>query len=187
MKTRVPRIYLERLGGDYPGRIEEGLEQVGFFQIIEPGSRVFLKPNLTFPSYRPGVMTSPECLEAVTQLLVKRGYSVLIGEADSGGYNRFSMDEVFQKMGIRELAERTGAKIVNMSYTEPSIVEGRHRGRRLRIGDPTASYLMLHRSRPNWSPECSSQPKELAHPARKVDAGGCSLIAGMEGMLLILP
>jgi hypothetical protein len=53
-------------------------------------------------------MTSYECLEAVVECLAGRGYRVLIGEADSGGYNRFAMDNVFETMGIRALAERGG-------------------------------------------------------------------------------
>src|SRR5580765_5270185 len=92
-----PRVYLQRLAGDYEARAREGLELVGFFQDVAPGSTVFLKPNLTFPTYQPGVMTSFECLKAVTELLTARGYQVIIGEADSGGYNRFSVDEVFDK------------------------------------------------------------------------------------------
>src|SRR5215470_5692647 len=122
LSDQRPRVYLQRLTGNYPTLAREGLELVGFFQNIAPGSTVFLKPNLTFPTYRPGVMTSLECLRAVTELLTGRGYQVIIGEADSGGYNRFSMDEVFAKTGINELAQRTGARVVNISFTDPEIV-----------------------------------------------------------------
>lgn len=114
----------------------EGLELAGFFQSVAPGSTVFLKPNLTFPSYRPGVMTSFECLKAVTELLAGRGYQVMIGEADSGGYNRFSMDEVFAKVGINELARQTGARVVNISFTDPEVVRLRVGRRTLRIPLP---------------------------------------------------
>src|SRR5439155_20818508 len=122
-----PRVYLQRLASNYPVLVREGLEFVGFFENVPPGSKVFLKPNLTFPTYQPGVMTSFECLHAVTELLTGRGYAVIIGEADSGGYNRFSMDEVFDKMGIYELARQMGARVVNISFTDPEIA-------RLRVG-----------------------------------------------------
>src|SRR5439155_22859244 len=93
-----PRVYLQRLASNYPALVREGLEQVGFFENVPPGSKVFLKPNLTFPTYQPGVMTSFECLKAVTELLAGQGYQVISGEADSGGYNRFSMGAGFPKM-----------------------------------------------------------------------------------------
>src|SRR5437879_12176171 len=93
-----PRVYLQRLASNYPVLVREGLEKVGFFENVPPGSNVFLKPNLTFPTYQPGVMTSPECLGAVTELLRSRGYHVIIGEADRGGYNRFSMGEDLNKL-----------------------------------------------------------------------------------------
>lgn len=139
-RNSSPRVYLQRLADNYPTLVREGLELVGFFQTVAPGSTVFLKPNLTFPTYRPGVMTSFECLKAVTELLTGRGYQVIIGEADSGGYNRFSMDEVFAKMGINELAQQTGARVVNISFTDPEIVRVRVDWRELRI--PLSKMLL---------------------------------------------
>lgn len=135
-KTTSPRVSLLRLNEDYPVQVAAGLDGVGFFEKVSPGARVFLKPNLTFPTYQPGVMTSFECLEAVTECLVGRGYRVIIGEADSGGYNRFSMDEVFRRYGVHELARRTGADLVNISFTDPEILEVRAGGRRLNVPLP---------------------------------------------------
>src|SRR5438876_442886 len=114
LANKQPRVYLQHLANNYPVLIREGLDLVGFFENVAPGSTVFLKPNLTFPTYQPGVMTSFECLKAVAELLAGRGYQVIIGEADSGGYNRFSMDEVFNKMGIMELARQLGTRVVNI-------------------------------------------------------------------------
>lgn len=130
------RIFIDRLESNYRELIERGLEITGFFEGVRPKAKVFLKPNLTFPVYRPGVMTSFECLEAATEVLVGRGYEVMIGEADSGGYNRFSMDEVFEKIGINRLAERTGAKVVNISFTAAEVVELKVGMRTLRIPIP---------------------------------------------------
>ena len=120
----------------YPAVIEKTLTEIGFFQDVPSGSRVFLKPNLTFPEFRPGVMTSFDCLSAVTKCLIAHGYRVVIGEADSGGYNRFSIDEVFKGMGIDQLAKDTGAEIVNVSFTEPEWLEIRAGWRTLRAPFP---------------------------------------------------
>ncbi len=132
-----PIVSIQSLAdGGYPVVIEKTLTDIGFFQTVPPGSRVFLKPNLTFPEFRPGVMTSFECLSAVTKCLIAHGYKVVIGEADSGGYNRFSIDEVFKGMGIDKLAAETGAEIVNVSFTESEWLEVRAGRRTLRVPFP---------------------------------------------------
>jgi uncharacterized protein (DUF362 family) len=136
-----PVIYLESLDQGYPVVVEKGLAHVGFFQTIPQGSTVFLKPNFTFPVYRPGVMTSMECLTAVTECLHEHGYKVIIGEADSGGYNRFSIDHVFQRMGVYDLAQRTGATVVNVSHTEPEFLKVRAGIHRLSVPVPK---LLFH-------------------------------------------
>ena len=139
--TNKPIVFLKSLAQtDYATLVAEALADVGFFRDIPAGSRVFLKPNLTFPVYRPGVMTSFDCLKAVTECLTGRGYRVIIGEADSGGYNRFSIDEVLKGMGVHELARETGAEIVNLSFTEPEWLEVRGGWRRLRV--PVPKLLM---------------------------------------------
>lgn len=132
-----PVVHLSPLGAEgYAPIVAETLEKIGFFRDVPAGGRVFLKPNLTFPIFRPGVMTSFECIKAVTECLIGRGYRVIIGEADSGGYNRFSIDEVFKGMGIDQLAKETGAELVNVSFTEPEWVEMRVGRRALRIPFP---------------------------------------------------
>lgn len=135
--TSEPIVHLEPLDpADYRTGVERCLTGAGFFRDVPAGSRVFLKPNLTFPEFRPGVMTSLDCLRAVAGCLVARGYRVVIGEADSGGYNRFSMDEVFKGMGIDVLARELGVEVVNLSFTEPEWVEFKAGWRRLRVPFP---------------------------------------------------
>ena len=131
-----PIVSIHDLASGYPSAVAETLTEIGFFTDVPAGARVFLKPNLTFPEFRPGVMTSLDCLRAVAECLVARGSRVVIGEADSGGYNRFSMDEVFKGMGIYELAQETGAEVVNLSFTEPEWTEVRAGWRKLRVPFP---------------------------------------------------
>ncbi len=140
--SKQPVVFIKSLeAGGYAPVIEETLAQIGFFENVAPGARVFLKPNLTFPEFRPGVMTSLDCLRAVTLCLIRHGYRVVIGEADSGGYNRFSMDEVFKGMGIYEMAKEAGAEVINLSFTEPEWIDVRAGWRRLRVPVPR---LLLH-------------------------------------------
>ncbi len=139
--TPQPKIFLAKLSENYLEPVEAGLRGVGFFDTVQSGSTVFLKPNFTFPTYRPGVMTSFACVKAVTECLIGKGYKVIIGEAESGGYNPFSMDAVFEQMGMNELAKQTGARLVNISYTEPEIIKIRVGPRKLSIPMPK---LLLH-------------------------------------------
>jgi len=139
--TGKPKVFLARLEDSYSGPIEAGLIDVGFFESVRPGQTVFLKPNFTFPVYRPGVMTSFACIKAITECLTQRGYKVIIGEAESGGYNPFSMDAVFEQMGMNELAKQTGARLVNISYTKPELITLRIGLRKVTVPMPA---LLLH-------------------------------------------
>ncbi len=139
--TGKPKVFLASLLEGYAAPIEAGLMEVGFFESVRPGATIFLKPNFTFPIYRPGVMTSFDCIKAATQCLIQRGYKVIIGEGESGGYNPFSMDAVFEQMGMHELARQTGARLINVSYAEPEILKLKIGLRKVSIPMPK---LLLH-------------------------------------------
>lgn len=64
-------------------------------------------------------MTNPEAIEGMIQYLKYYTSHITICESDSGGYNRFSMDEVFRNTGLTEIARRYGVRVTNMS-NEPS-------------------------------------------------------------------
>jgi uncharacterized protein (DUF362 family) len=81
-------------------------------------------------------MTSVNCIRAVTECLRARGFQVIIGEADGGGYNRFSMDAVFEGLGVHQLCAETGARCLNISFTDPQILEVKAGWRTLRVPVP---------------------------------------------------
>jgi uncharacterized protein (DUF362 family) len=134
--NRKPVIEVFDLAEGHVPAVTMGLERTGFFRDVPAGGTVFLKPNLTFPVFKPGVMTSYACLEAVVRCLRARGYQVIIGEADGGGYNRFAMDQVFENMGISQLARETGARIVNLSFCEPETLRIQAARRELQVVFP---------------------------------------------------
>lgn len=110
------RGYIADLGsGEYLQRIREGLGFVGAAQLLGPQSRIFLKPNLTFPTYRPGVMTSPAAVEAAVIALKDYTPNITLGDSDSGGYNPFSMHKVYDEIGMYELGKRYGVDVVNLT------------------------------------------------------------------------
>lgn len=113
------RAYIEHLeNGNYQELFRKGLEWIRFGELIQPDAPIFIKPNLTFPTYRPGVMTSPQAVEGAILALKEYTNNILIGDSDSGGYNRFSMDEVYQATGLGRFAEKYGVQVVNLSKVE---------------------------------------------------------------------
>lgn len=111
-----PSVHIAKWSGDPsdPG-VAAGLAWAGFSSACTPSTRVFLKPNLTYPSYLPGVMTGTAAIEAVLRALRPFTKNIFIGDSDSGGYNRFSMETVYRSIGLYELARRYDATIVNLS------------------------------------------------------------------------
>lgn len=131
-----PRAYLSFLEKGYRACFEEGLEYLGVSERIGRGDRVAIKPNLTFPHFRKGVMTNPAAVEALLMVLADRGARITICESDSGGYNAFSMDEVFRVTGLTDIARKVGAQIVNLSGVESRAIEVRSGLRRLQVPLP---------------------------------------------------
>lgn len=137
VKTHYTKLFIGALTGGYFQAIVEGFDFLSDSVKIRPMDRVAIKPNLTFPEFRRGVMTNPEAVEALIVYLKNFTDKVTICESDSGGYNRFSMDEVFAKTGIAEFARRHGVRVVNMSYTPARDITFRRWGRRFSVPLPT--------------------------------------------------
>lgn len=109
------RVYLDHLGSDYAPHIRSGLDWLGVGSQVRWGDTVFIKPNLTFPVFRKGVMTNPRCVEDLVVALRDYTNRIIVGEADSGGYNPFNIDEVLERTGMRALERRYDVKVVNLT------------------------------------------------------------------------
>lgn len=131
------KIFIGQLKDDYSGLIARGLTFIGKGGTIRSGDRIAIKPNLTFPTFRKGVMTNPEAIEAVVAYLKNYTDHIVICESDSGGYNRFSMDEVFTATGLAAMVRRYGVQIVNLSYVASRPISFRHLLRHLSVPLPT--------------------------------------------------
>jgi len=134
------RFYIQTLGDDYPPTVQQGFDWVGLRSLLKWGDKVCIKPNLTFPTFSEGVMTNPRALEAVVVHLKNFTNDITICESDSGGYNRFSLDEVFRKTGIAEFAKRHGVRICNMSFVESRAVSCQVGRKTLSV--PLPSFLL---------------------------------------------
>jgi uncharacterized protein (DUF362 family) len=133
----MARLYIDRLSPDgYLSNIRAGLEYSGFGELVSRTSRVFIKPNLTFPQYRPGVMTSPECIEAAVVAVKDYTDQIYIGDSDSGGYNPFPMEAVYRATGIVGLEASHGVKIVNLSRLPRKPIDLQLGRRHVQLGMP---------------------------------------------------
>jgi len=136
MTTSGTRLYIAHLDRAYSDVIQKGFEWVAHGTGLRPGDHIAIKPNLTFPVFRPGVMTNPEAIEALIVYLKNYTDNITICESDSGGYNRFSMDEVFQRTGIAQFAKRYGVRIVNMSFSPSRPINFRYHFKKFSVPLP---------------------------------------------------
>jgi uncharacterized protein (DUF362 family) len=131
------KVFVTTLESGYAACIAQGFEFLHSGAFISPSDRICIKPNLTFPVFRQGVMTNPEALEALIVYLKHFTDRITICESDSGGYNRFSMDHVFQTTGITKFAKHYGIRVVNMSYSSSRPIHFRYHLKKFSIPLPT--------------------------------------------------
>jgi len=135
------RVFIGSLASGYDAVLRKGFEYLSSAVAIDSSARVCIKPNLTFPTFRQGVMTSPEAIEALIKILKGYTHHVTICESDTGGYNRFSIDHVFQATGLKEMATRYGVRLVNLSSEPSSPINVVCRGKKLTIPLPA---MLVH-------------------------------------------
>ena len=112
------------------GELRQTIERLlgGVLAWVAPGSAVFIKPNLTYPRYLPGVTTTPAVLETMLEVLKDRGVQrICVGEGE-GGYNTFRMRDTFESYGAATWAKRFGAEfaVVNEWPSMQVSVSNRH-------------------------------------------------------------
>ena len=110
-----PRVFVERFDSSpHSDTTWRAFEWLRAREVITRGTRVFVKPNLTWKTPMSGVTTTPEFLAVVLGALVEFGASVAVGESD-GGYHSFAAEEAFRSHGLYDCAKRYGVTVVNLS------------------------------------------------------------------------
>ncbi len=129
------RIFIDKIG-DRPSEVlRSGLEFIGWDNLISKSSRVFIKPNFTFPQYRQGVTTNPQLLRPLLLLLRQKAGKVMVGESD-GGNRSFRAEDGFKGHGMYEICREAGAELVNLSDLPSEIVEGEICGKKVSVTLP---------------------------------------------------
>jgi uncharacterized protein (DUF362 family) len=93
--------------------LESVASQTILWQKLEGKKRILLKPNM-LGAYEPdrAVTTHPVVLEVIIDLLLEHDKEVIVGDSPGG---TTSVQQVYQKTGLKELAERKQVQLVNFS------------------------------------------------------------------------
>ena len=116
------KVFIDKVDDNLQAKVLEALDWIGWEKIIRPDSRVVIKPNFTYPTYKPGVTTSPQLLEALIIALKKRCSDITIAETD-GGYYAWKAEEAFRNHGLYELKKKYDIKIVNLYDSKAETVQ----------------------------------------------------------------
>ncbi|HUT68628.1 MAG TPA: DUF362 domain-containing protein [Dehalococcoidales bacterium] len=129
------RAYVTKIDNGYRSAILAGLEFVNWDNYVNKNSRVFIKPNFTFPYYKEGITTSPEFLKCLLELLRGKAGSVIVGESD-GGNHSFTADEAFEGHDMPRICKEAGAELVNLSKLPRETVGGEIQGKKVSVRLP---------------------------------------------------
>ena len=129
-----PTVIAEKLAQG-PASVEKQFDHALFALSLSDdfgrANAVFIKPNLTFPSYKKGVTTQKVFVEQLVASLRKINTTtkIYIGEGE-GGYNSYSMTDAMRNMGFFEIAENyPNVEIINLSKMKTRIVEVKANGK----------------------------------------------------------
>lgn len=98
---------------------------IGLTEAFRKAKAIFIKPNLTYPTYREGVTTRCEFVAALVHCLrqINSDTRIIIGEGE-GGYNSFSMSAAMKNMGFERLAnEYPNVEVVILNQMPKKQVE----------------------------------------------------------------
>ncbi len=126
--------YVSRMS-DLEQDLRKSLEFVGWTDTVQSDSRVFIKPNFTYPYYKEGVTTSPEVLRALCGVLKDRCDQVIIGESD-GGNRSYTADDAFKGHDVDKICRDIGADQVNLSTLPYQYVEEMVQGKVVKVQVP---------------------------------------------------
>lgn len=97
--------------------LSDAIHAVNSMKSIPAGSRVFIKPNFTFPFFKKGVTTPPDLLRAVVEVLLEMGARVTIGEGGAS-LDVFNLDDSFTDHGVYDLQREYGVKVTHLRDEE---------------------------------------------------------------------
>ncbi|MBN2476182.1 MAG: DUF362 domain-containing protein [Pirellulales bacterium] len=98
----------------YRESVPEVLDAVGAREALQQQVAVLIKPNLVNASPFP-ITTAPECVESVIQYVRSCSNAVVV-VGEGCGDAKLDTDEVFDRLGYRELARRSDVELVDLNH-----------------------------------------------------------------------
>ena len=129
------RAYIDEIRDNLKVTLQKGLEFINWDKYIDKKSRVFVKPNFTFPHYKEGVTTSPQLLKYLLGILKSKADTVILGESD-GGNHSFTAEQAFEGHNMYQICQETGVELVNLSTLPSRFVEDKIQGKRVKVQLP---------------------------------------------------
>lgn len=129
------QAYIDEIRGNLKVTLQKGLEFINWDKYIDKKSRVFVKPNFTFPYYKEGVTTSPQLLKYLLEILKSKAVTVILGESN-GGNHSFTAEQAFEGHNMYQICQETGVELVNLSKLPSRFVEDKIQGKRVKVQLP---------------------------------------------------
>ena len=129
------RVYVNKVGSDLRACLQQGLQFINWDKYINKDTRVFVKPNFTFPHYKEGVTTTPELLAAILVTLRGKVRQVIVGESD-GGNHSFKAEEAFKGHNMYQICKETGVQLVNLSNLPSETIKSKILGKTVEVQLP---------------------------------------------------
>ena len=131
-------VFVQRFANDagIEPAIREACEGLALAGDIRPRTRVSIKPNFTYPWYKPGVTTSPVVLEATVRVLRDYTPHIRIVESD-GGSCAWSAEQAFAGHDVPRICQEYGATAVGLTQQPRKLARTVVEGREIEIELPT--------------------------------------------------
>src|SRR3989454_9476882 len=111
------KVFIGNSDAERAGTLRAAFDYVGLYGEIGNSTKIFVKPNFTYPKPIPGVTTSRELLFDALRLLGETGAEVFVG-GSNGGYGSFLASEAFAGHGLQEMCKQTGTTPLDLSQLE---------------------------------------------------------------------
>jgi uncharacterized protein (DUF362 family) len=136
-KPRTSKVYVNDIDErSVLHELQNGLEFIQFKDIVDNNASVFVKPNLTDESHKPGITTTPLMIRTVVTAIAPCVGRVIIGESDGGNYS-FSADTSLKNHEVYDIAqEHDNVDVVNLSKLPRKTMTGDVCGKRVQVDLP---------------------------------------------------
>jgi uncharacterized protein (DUF362 family) len=135
IKEGKHRVYLNTIGENIDLTLLNALEYIDWGKYIQKKTRVFVKPNFTYPCYVQGVTTNPTFLKHLLALLRTKSDIVTLGESD-GGNHSFTAEEAFNGHGMYDICRSLGVELINLSRLPSKMIESEILGKKVKVQLP---------------------------------------------------